>query len=234
MTRLWIESFPPTALERAVPRRPGLEYLPSSCVCIASAHPGVLLDVHREEVNLAVWHRELPSPLAGRSLQGLMGAAPFTAVAEGAPAEVADILSGQLPASAPADLLLDVTDLAAVFSALDDGAPVRVRLEALTHDGCCRWHADAVGLRMLSTYRGAGTEWLPLDGGAAVARTIGRDATPPCAAAQLPTGAVAILKGEGYPNNTGGGCIHRSPPAEPGRRARLLLCIDQIKWNLSE
>jgi hypothetical protein len=46
--------------------------------------------------------------------------------------------------------------------------------------------------------------------------------------------AVAILKGEAYPGNAGAGCIHRSPPAGPGRRARLLLCIDQTKWNPRE
>ena len=132
------------------------------------------------------------------------------------------------------DLLLDLTDLAQFFAALDNDAPsVRVRLEALTHDGCSRWHADAIGLRLLCTYRGPGTQWLPLDGGAATARAIGHDA-PPCSAAEFPTGAVAILKGEGYPDNPGAGCIHRSPPAGPGRRARLLLCIDQTKWNLRE
>jgi hypothetical protein len=234
MTALWIESFPPTVLATSPPDEPGLDGLPTRCVAIASRHPGILPAVHRPEVNLAVWHRDLPAPLTGKTLGRLMRAAPFTAVAEGTPTAVAHLLSEQLPAPAPADLLLDLTDLALVFAALDDDAgSVRVRLEALTHDGCSRWHADAIGLRLLCTYHGPGTEWLPLDGGATTARAIGHDA-PPCAAAGLPTGAVAILKGEAYPDNAGAGCIHRSPPAGPGRRARLLLCIDQTKWNLPE
>jgi hypothetical protein len=259
MTALYIESFPPTALATPAPDDPGPHGLPTRCVAIASRHPGVLPAVHRPEVNLAVWHRDLPPSLTGMSQIGaslteasltgasltgasppgtslcrLMQAAPFTAVAEGSPLAIADLLSEQLPAPAPSDLLLDLTDLALVFAALDDDAgSVRVRLEALTHDGCSRWHADAIGLRLLCTYHGPGTEWLPLDGGATTARAIGRD-TPPCSAVGFPTGAVAILKGEGYPDNAGAGCIHRSPRAGPGRRARLLLCIDQTKWNLRE
>jgi hypothetical protein len=156
-------------------------------------------------------------------------------VAEGAPDAVADLLSQRLPAPAPPDLLLDLTDLAHAFAMVDrGGTTVRVRLEALTHDGCSRLHADAIGLRLLCTYRGPATEWLPLDGGAGTARAIPRDAPPPCMPARLGTGSVAILKGEAYPGNESGGCIHRSPPAGPGPRARLLLCIDQTRWNLPD
>jgi hypothetical protein len=234
MTALCIESFPPTAL--SVPPHDTIEPdgLPTRCVAIAARHPAVLPAIHRPEVNLAVWDRAVPPSLAGDALDTLMHAAPFTVIAEAPPRAIGSALSERLPAPAAADLLGDITDLALFFAALDgDARSVRVRLEALTHDGCSRWHADAIGLRLLCTYRGPGTEWLPLDGGAATARGIGRD-RPPCAAAALPTGAVAILKGEGHPGNQGAGCIHRSPPAGPGKRARLLLCIDQTQWNLRE
>jgi hypothetical protein len=232
VTTLRIESFPSAALP---PLQPNLDHLPMHSVAIASAHPAILFEVRRREVNLAVWHRELPPALGGKSLRRLMQAAPFTAVAEGEPDAVAAVLSQRLPAPAPADLLLDLTDLAHAFAMVDrGGTTVRVRLEALTHDGCSRWHADAIGLRLLCTYRGSGTEWLPLDGGAETARAIPRDAAPPCMPARLGTGSVAMLKGEAYPGNESGGCIHRSPPAGPGSRARLLLCIDQTRWNLPD
>lgn len=234
MTALCIETFPPTALAPPPQNTSEPDGLPISCVAIAARHPAVLAAIHRPEVNLAVWDRDLPPSLTGNALDRLMRAAPFTAIAEGAPREIGPLLSAHLPAAAPADLRGDITDLALFFAALDNEAKaVRVRLEALTHDGCCRWHADAIGLRLLCTYRGPGTKWLPLGGGAATARSIGRGA-PPCAAGELPTGAVAILKGEGHPGNQGAGCIHRSPQAGPGEQARLLLCIDQIQWNLRE
>ncbi|MBL8949284.1 MAG: DUF1826 domain-containing protein, partial [Myxococcaceae bacterium] len=37
----------------------------------------------------------------------------------------------------------------------------RVQLSTLTTRGCPRFHIDAVGMRMLCTYLGPGTEWIP-------------------------------------------------------------------------
>ncbi len=226
-----IDTFPQTAL---VNGQIGHDGMPDRAVTTASNDPTVLMHIHQPGVNLAIWHRALPPTLHGPSLRALMAAAPFTAVAIGTAEALPDQLSAQLPVPAPIDLLLDLADLAAVFTVLDKGPPrVRIRLEALTHDGCKKWHADAVGLRLLCTYHGPGTQWLSMDGGAPAARAM--DAPPSAAAiGQLPPGAVAVLKGERYPNNLGNGCIHRSPPAGPGRRARLLLCIDQTEWNLDE
>lgn len=231
MTGIRIESFPSSALTRGTS---GFAGMPDRGVTIASNHPSVLMDIHRPGVNLAIWHRPLLAPLLGKALQGLMPAAPFTVVAVGSSAELPDRLAEQLPGPVPTDLMLDLVNLVAGFLMLDGGGSrARVRLEALVHDGCRKWHADAVGLRMLCTYCGAGTQWLPINGGAAAARAL-NGATPSCGTGQLPTGAIAVLKGERYPNNEGNGCIHRSPPAGPGPRARLLLCIDQTEWNLEE
>lgn len=192
---------------------------------VAAAESHVLGDILRPDVNLAIWHRK-PNPKPGPALRPLLARAPFTAVAEGPIEQSIEDLAVALPVLPPLDLLIDIQYLAFVFAsvAATDGV-VRLRLEALTGRGCHRWHADAVGLRLLCTYQGAGTEFLPLAGGAETARALDHDATG--AATAAPTGAVALLKGEGYPGNAGWGCIHRSPPAGPGPRARLLLCIDQ-------
>ena len=231
MTGIRIETFPSSALTSGTI---GYDGMPDRSVTIASNHPGVLMDIHRPGVNLAIWQRPLPATLRGKALQSLMRLAPFTVVAVGTPLELADRLAEQLPGPVPVDLMLDLADLAAGFLVLDGGgARARVRLEALVHDGCKKWHADAVGLRMLCTYCGGGTQWLPIDGGAPAARAL-NGATPSGHIGQLPTGAIAVLKGERYPDNEGNGCIHRSPPAGPGARARLLLCIDQTEWNLEE
>lgn len=195
-------------------------------VAVAAAHPEVLLDILRAEVNLAIWQRDLPASLA-RASRPLCDAAPFAAVAEDTPDAVLDALVAKLPAAASLDLLIDIQRLAVLFAAIaDTGGTVRVRLEGISGPACHRWHADAVGLRLLCTYRGAGTEWLPMAGGGAAARELQGSALP-CGRAVIATGAVAVLKGEGFPGNAGFGCIHRSPPAAPGERARLLLCIDE-------
>ena len=226
---LVIESFPSCAM-----RGPdgSFDGLPWRSVAVAASDPLILAGIHRPEANLAIWNRDRASLPTDQSLRPFLRAAPFTAITEGAPDTIIDGLVSSLPSQPPPHLLLDIADLAAAFAIVDGARPtVRVRLEALVHDGCYRWHADAVGLRLLCTYCGAGTEWLPIDGGAAAARCIGKHG-PPCPPAQLARGAVAILKGEGYAGNSGGGCIHRSPPA--GNSPRLLLCIDQTEWSLSE
>ena len=220
MAGLMLESFPADAIAPSLhpggsPRR--------RAVAISGAEPEVLLDVLRAEVNLAVWDRTLPQ-LLGPALRPLAEADPFTTVTEDEPNTAVDALAAKLPAAAPLDLLLDIRRLATIFA--ETGGAVRVRLEAITGPACHRWHSDAVGLRLLCTYRGPGTEWLPIAGGARAARRIDPKALP-CERGQLATGAVAILKGEGFRGNAGFGCIHRSPPAGPGERARLLLCIDE-------
>jgi hypothetical protein len=205
---------------------PALLQDPPRPVAVSGADPEVLLDVLRPAVNLAVWDRDLDRALAA-PLRALAEAAPFTAVAEDRPEAAVDAIAAQLPRPAPLDLLLDIRSLAVAFAAIarTDGT-VRIRLEGIDDEACHRWHADAVGLRLLCAYHGPGTEWLPLAGGARQAR--GLDATaPPCEPAALATGAVAILKGEGFAGNAGFGCIHRSPPATPGAGARLLLCLDE-------
>ena len=223
MAGLTLEAFPQAGLAPplhpdAPPRR--------RAVAVSGAEPEVLLDVLRPEVNLAVWHRHLPAML-GPAIRRLTEAAPFTAVVEGEPEAAVDALAAKLPAAPPIDLLLDIRALAAAFATVaNTGGAVRIRLEAITGPACHRWHADAVGLRLLCTYRGPGTEWLPIAGGACAARGLDPKALP-CERTQVATGAVAILKGERFAGNAGFGCIHRSPPAGPGERARLLLCLDE-------
>lgn len=199
--------------------------LPRQGVAVSAAAPEVLLDILRSEVNLAIWHRDLSAAFSA-SLAPLLTAAPFTAAAEDTPDAALDALVALLPAAPPLALVSDISALAFAFVAIADVPALRIRLEAITGPACHRWHADAIGLRLLCTYRGPGTEWLALSGGARAARDLDAD-VPPCMPVRLATGAVAILMGEAHPGNAGWGCIHRSPPAGPGARARLLLCFDE-------
>jgi hypothetical protein len=222
MARLTEDTFP---ADRIVPSLHSTAPEGRRGAAVAGAEAAVLRDILRPEVNLAIWHRELPDTLTA-GLRGLCDAAPFTSATEDAPEPAADALALRLPVAAPLDLLLDIRRLAVAFAAIPDVKAVRIRLEAITGPACHRWYADAIGLRLLCTYRGVGTEWLPLAGGARTARGLD-NARLPCRRETIPTGAVALLKGEGFPGNSGFSCIHRSPPAGPGERARLLLCIDE-------
>lgn len=224
ISKLAIESFPVV----------GPRGLPERCVTIAGVHPRILFALDRPEVNLAILHRDLPEHLTGSALSPLLAAGPFTVLAKGKPASIPGQLDWLLPAAAPLDLLQDIGDLAAVFSMLDlHRGEVQVRLEASTNKIRTRWHADSVGMRMLCTYHGPGTEWLSLDGGAEAARHLSRS-DPPRATGQIPTGAIAVMKGEGHPDTKGSACIHRSPRNSACVGGRLLMCIDQPQWNLED
>lgn len=183
----------------------------------------VLAPVLRDGTNIAAWRRRLPLPLFA-GLGPLLARGPFVTIAEDAPDAALQALSHQAPLT---DLLrADISLLAASFTALLGKDRLRIRLEALRGRGCHRWHADAVGLRLLCTYAGPGTEWLDLPGGAALARRLD-PAHLMMRPDSLATGDVAVLKGEAWPGNAGNGCIHRSPPNPDDAPLRLVLCLDE-------
>ncbi len=181
-----------------------------------SADETVLLDILRPEVALAMWLRPVPAGW-GRLTAPLLAAAPFGAAAEGSPDAAVEDLFAALGLPLPAGLAADIAQLAHVFAAIARREEVRIRLEGVTHDSCRRFHVDSVGLRLLCTYRGPGTQWT----------MCGPDCPAPHAA---PACAVLLLKGSRHDPPAPPDCLHRSPPVSrlpENRRARLLLRIDE-------
>lgn len=187
--------------------------------------PDALDAVLGDGVAIAIWARpRLPD--AGRRLHDLAHGDAFDIVAEGTIAHVVAATLARLPRPAPADLADDIAALAQRFDAIAaTGGAVRVRLRRIAGPACRRWHTDVVRLRLLCTYVGAPTQWLPLPGGAHAARRLEEAASLPCAPRAIPRGAVAVMKGEGFA--PGSGCIHRSPPAASPGEPRLLLSFDE-------
>ncbi|MBX9595221.1 MAG: DUF1826 domain-containing protein [Roseomonas sp.] len=191
---------------------------PSPITAVATLAP-----VLRDGTSIAAWRRSPPLCLFA-GLAPLLARGPFVAIAEDAPGAAIATLHGEL--SLPEPLRADILVLATAFATLLGQDRLRIRLEALRGRGCHRWHADAVGLRLLCTYAGPGTEWLDLDGGAALARRLD-PAHLMMRPHRLATGDVAVLKGEAWPGNAGHGCIHRSPPNPDDAPPRLVLCLDE-------
>jgi hypothetical protein len=181
-----------------------------------SADDGVLLEILRPEVALALWLR--PEPAGWRKMTApLLACAPFRAACEDTPEAAVDGVLAALAQPVPLALAADMTRLAAMFGAITGLDSVRVRLDGVMHDSCRRFHMDAIGLRLLCTYRGEGTQWTMCG--------------PECRAPhQAPACSVALLKGSRHVPAPPAGCLHRSPPVSllpENRRARILLCIDQ-------
>lgn len=123
---------------------------------------------------------------------------------------------------APA-LVADIAHLAELYADLIGCPVLGLRVEVLDRAMCPRFHVDAVGIRLLCTYRGPGTEW-------ARREVLAHRDTPQ---AQHALGSAdpfdaLILKGSAWPGNEAAGAVHRSPSPQGGPLPRLLLSIDAI------
>jgi hypothetical protein len=207
-----------------------------SATVIVTTKPAGLAAIHRSGVHLALWTRRLPAALADDVARIAAEASAFEHRIEvrpvGARQRIDEFLTVALPPGIACRLLAsDVARLVRLFAALSGFSRINLRLERLDHDACRLFHCDRVGLRLLCTYHGPGTEWLPEDAvdrtalGGGCNRAICRD---PGRIQRLAPGVVGIFKGEAHPGNAGRGIVHRSPPIAREGLRRLVLCLDGV------
>lgn len=131
--------------------------------------------------------------------------------------------------------LCEMEYLIRLFRDLFETDAVGLRLRTLDKPMCPRFHTDRVLVRMVCTYGGPGTEWLPEDamnrdmlGHAAFGKPDEESGLilDPAAIKSMPTFAIGLLKGELWEGNAGRGAVHRSPKLSPAQPRRLLLTLD--------
>ena len=117
---------------------------------------------------------------------------------------------------------------------LFDLGKVGLRLTVLDKAMCPRFHVDKVLCRLVTTYQGSATEWLPHNVVDREKLGHGSEGKPDEQSGlfpklgdiqQLTVGDVALLKGEGWEGKEGAGLVHRSPSLSAGE-GRLLLTLD--------
>lgn len=119
----------------------------------------------------------------------------------------------------------DVADLIGRFAAITGTDTVALRMDVVTGNACRRWHRDCLPLRMICTYRGPGTWWVPP--ALAPLALDHADDELESQASQLQTGDVALFKGCGWAGQTHDtGIAHRSPRMEGTGLVRLVLVLD--------
>lgn len=186
--------------------------------------------IRQPGVTLALWRRTLPTGLAAQFARFTDADRPSFRLAT-TPDEAEEDIAAALPAARrnSGPLLDDIARLVRLYADIVGCPGVMLRLDSMAGDGCRFFHADHIGLRLLCTYQGAGTQWLPDE---AVNRpALGRgdnDAViaDPARLQAFGAGHVGLLKGESWPGNRGRGLVHRSPPADPSGLPRLLFCLD--------
>lgn len=189
----------------------------------------VLSTLEEPAVTLAVWRRSLPVPLADwldslppEQLPEAQFAGPAACVARRATA-VCDLVG--LPDSVERRALVsDIAALAQAFAALVRSPDIDLRLEAVDHDSCWRFHRDHVGLRLNTTYRGPGTQWLPPEHAPRALRAQRRYRGP---LNEMPRFAVGLFKGVERAGTDA--VVHRSPPVAGTGQTRLFLCLNEVR-----
>jgi hypothetical protein len=213
--------------------------LPLATAVASCAEAGDLAAIFDDAVQIAVLPRAADPTITGYLAQavatGTLGSGFRIALRFGD----RPVLSS-LPDLPGRDVLAgDLGALAELYGDLLGCDTVGLRMEVVGRAMCPRFHVDHVGIRMLCTYRGPGTEWLDEDcadrnflgarsGGlpdhetGLIRDNAGIRAVPPF--------AIVLLKGDLWQGNAGHGIIHRSPMVTEDQVPRVLVAIDAV-WD---
>lgn len=200
------------------------------------ASADVLRALARPDVNLVTWRRQVPAQVAS-SLAAWARRPSMLFEREIAVAryELARATAG-MAAAARRWLTVDVALLVARFARLAGADRLVLRFGVIRGDQCRKFHEDYVRYRLITTYVGPGTEWVPDEAvrrEALVApaeelaqanRAIVRDAF---AIRHADAGDVLVMKGARHAH--GCGAVHRSPPIEGTGRRRVTLVLSTVE-----
>lgn len=201
--------------------------------CAIADHPLGLTRIFDPEIQLAQWQRPAEALIADwlTANAGNLGSGLRQVIT---PGELPDL--SRLPAGAGRDALAaDIALQAELLAELLDATTIGYRLEVVGKAMCPRLHVDRVGIRMLCTYRGPGTEWL--EDASVDRRFLGAasggqpDETsglllPGNQIETIPPFSIALLKGSLWQGNGGRGIVHRSPAMAADEMPRVLLAMD--------
>ena len=193
--------------------------------------------IYREEINISIWQRHLDNDTLSAA-EHVIESQPnlqFSAVVK--PTEAPEALRLKLGNDEPAAVLShDMSHLVDMFCFLFDLRAAGIRVGVLNDAMCPRFHVDRVSCRLITTYSGIATQWIPNLNVDRSKLGAGSQGLPDEHSGvyknkdhiqQLNKGDVALLKGESWTNNQGGGLVHRSPQP-PKTQSRLLMTLDFI------
>ena len=188
--------------------------------------PEVLFQVAHPSPTLAIWHRTLTQDLETAAAAASVKTFEIVALLDPFCEKDCMRFSQQLtsiPKSLSKHLAKDLIVLSQYFAKASQAKSVRVRLETVADDGCSKFHLDNVTMRLVVTYAGPGTQWVP-PAFALAARDRQENYTGPLNA--IATGDVAIFRGK--KSRCADLVFHRSPPLRAGDSTRVVAVIDAI------
>lgn len=218
-------------------RAPSLRpYLPKSF-----AHDVTIAGLERifeDAISICIWRRPVEAVIE-RYLSQLSPDRPVERLLRlDAAVPRLESLYEHLPARPGRDELLnDLFHLVELFSTVCDSSSLGLRFTITRRVLCPRFHTDGVGLRLICTWQGPGTEWLEhasvdraylgAGAGGSSDETSGL-MLPGAQIYRMRPFEVGLFKGDAYPNNLGRGAVHRSPRADEAAVWRVMATLDQI------
>lgn len=204
---------------------------------IVGTDPKVLKDIYIEDINIVTWQRKLSHLIADAS-ESVMNSNPALQISQiVTPEDAYSTVNELLGASKMSELLSkDISELVDMFCCLFGLNRTGLRLSVLNSAMCPKFHVDRVPCRLITTYHGIATEWLPHHAADRSKLGHGSKGMPDDQSGlfntledieQLHQGEVALLKGESWKGNQGAGLIHRSPQLID-QTNRLILTLDFI------
>jgi hypothetical protein len=189
-------------------------------------HLADLVAIFAPAVQVCVWQRDINAAvsayLAGLERTGTLQTIE-TLSAEGRPQ------LARLPGGPGRDGLIDDLSLLREIICELLGCPaVGLRLARVGHAMCPGWHIDRVGIRLICTYQGPGTEWLDDQGIDRCELSLTQMADG--AFIQAAPSEVVLLKGALWQGNERLGAVHRSPEIAAGASTRTLVTLDPL-WH---
>ncbi len=185
-----------------------------------------LVEIFDRGVQVCIWQREI-DPAIESYLSQLHSTGEL------------QILETLLPAPQPkldglpggpgrASLMADLSLLREVVCELLGCAAVGLRLARIGRAMCPGWHVDRVGIRLVCTYQGPGTQWL--DDQDVDRRDLHASRMGEGAFIQAIPGEIVLLKGALWQGNDAFGAVHRSPGLGSSASLRTLITLDPL-WR---
>lgn len=187
-----------------------------------SNHTKHFSEIFKKEKNIALWERTLDENLI-KAAQFFIDKRPFFEFSQIVKREtIEEKLISKLGSDEEIiELIRDIKLLVIEFCNLFNLKQAWLRLDSINKPMCPKFHTDDVVCRMVTTYIGPGTQWIPQE---IVNKKIKKTNIM-----QLDIGHVGLLKGESWKGNQGKGLVHRSPH-DSNNYKRLYLTLDFVEF----
>ena len=191
--------------------------------------PTVLSNIYQSEINIAIWRRQkqflVKEFLAlNPTFQKEMILTPQDALSR-----ISESFDNNMT-----EVSEDIALLVEMFCYLFELKQAGMRLKVLDKAMCPKFHVDKVPCRLVTTYQGIATQWLPHELVDQTKLGWGCNGLPDSESGlyqsesdiqQLDCGDVALIKGMLWKGNENAGLVHRSPGLIANEK-RLILTLD--------